>query len=343
MDNINIDSAVLTGLYLEKLVQIGEDEGVGMARILSQLNLSREAFFLPESRFTYRQLYSLVEALEDQGKVTGVGFKLGRKEGPLTEGFLGYACTSAANLRQSITTYIRFVGDFGFDISPSLAFDGDTAILAFAEKYPLGRHLRFSIEEVFSHILMLGEHLRGGRIHCRSAQLTYSRPDYAYMYADILRCPVSFNQPVNQFTFQTSDLDAPFLTANETIYRICVSHCETIYKRFAKSNSLADEIKRILINMPASPPKLDDVAKQLNMTSRTLRRHLSAENVSYQEILLDVRMTLAANYLSQTTASPREISFWIGYQEVASFYRNFKRWSGITPKEYRLKHSDLSA
>ena len=161
------------------------------------------------------------------------------------------------------------------------------------------------------------------------------------MYTDILRCPVSFDQPANQLLFEKEDLDVPFLTANETIFRICVSHCETIYKRAAKTGALTDEIKRILINMPATPPKLDAVAKQLNMTPRTLRRNLRAEKTTYQEILHDVRMTLAADYLRQTAASPREISFWIGYQEVASFYRNFKRWSGITPKQYREKHGDI--
>ena len=335
MPGVNIDSPALTGLYLEKLVQVGEDEGVGIAQILARLNLSRDDFCRPETRFTYRQFYSLVEALEDQGRVAGVGFKLGRKEGPLTEGFLGYACTSAANLRQSIQTYIRFAGDMGLDINVSLGIEGEKAVLAFTEQYPLGRFLRFSIEELVGHLLRLGEQMRGGALKCKAAHLTYASPDHAFMYTDILRCAVKFNQPKNQLFFERHDLDVPFLTANETIYRICVSHCETIYRRQAKSGQLANEIARIIFSMPASPPRFDAIAKQFNMTRRTLRRHLNAEKTSFQEILYDVRMRLAAEYLTKTAASPREISFWIGYQEVASFYRNFKRWSAMTPKEYR--------
>ena len=335
MPAANIDSALLTGLYLEKLVQVGEDEGVGISPILARLGLSRTDFYRPEHRFTYRQFYSLVEALEDQAGIVGVGFKLGRKEGPLTEGFLGYACTSAANLRESIQTYIRFAGDLGLDLDVSLGIDGDTAVLSFSEQYPLDKFLRFSIEELLGHLLRLGEQMRGGALNCKAAHFAYGKPDHAFMYTDILRCPVSFNQKSNRLILYKRDLDVPFLTANETIYRICVSHCETIYRRMARTGTLAREIARVIINMPASPPKLDAVASQFNMTARTLRRHLVSEKTSYQNILYDVRMRLAADYLSQTAASPREIAFWIGYQEVASFYRNFKRWSGMTPKQYR--------
>jgi AraC-like DNA-binding protein len=152
-----------------------------------------------------------------------------------------------------------------------------------------------------------------------------------------------FDEPSTRLSFSKADLELPFLTANETIYRICVSHCEAQYRRFTTSGGLGDEIRRIVLMVPSAAPKVAAMAGRFHMTPRTLRRCLSEEGTSYHEIVHGVRMSVAADYLTHTTASPRQISEWVGYQEIASFYRNFKSWAGMTPKQYRtarLSRSD---
>jgi AraC-like DNA-binding protein len=330
-----IDSAAVSGMYFEKLVQIAEEESVCLAKTLAGLGLRRAEFCASMNRYSYRQFYALIQALEDQHRIVGVGLKLGRKEGPLVDGFLGYACSSAVNLRQSLVTYIRFMGELGVDVALSLATEGEVAHLTFAERYPLGRFLRFSVEEILGHFTRVCEHLRGGKLRCTRASFSYEQPAYTQLYEDMLRCPLRFDAPLTRLSFSKADLDLPFLTANETIYRICVSHCEALYRRFATSGALAEEVRRIILMMPSATPRVEEMAQRFHMTPRTFRRCLSGEGTTYHEIVHGARMTVAADYLSHTAASPREISDWVGYQEIASFYRNFKSWAGVTPKQYR--------
>lgn len=339
MQSLTSDSPVLAGLYIEKLLQVARREGVRVEGVLSRFGLSRDDIYNVQRRFTYRDFYSIVDALEEHGQISGFGFKLGRSEGPVTEGFLGYACISAPSLRHALETYMRYSDFTGLDMRVSFGIKGELACLSFSERYPLGKHIRFSVEELIGHWMTIGEQLRGGRLKCQGASLTYSAPAYAYMYTDLLRCPVSFKEDENQIRFDKELLELPFITSNAAVHQICLSHCETIYRRLAKTGELADEIKRVIVNSPSTPVSLVEMAKQFNMTPRSLRRHLQSENTSYQAILFEVRMSLAADYLTQTAASPREISSWIGYQEVASFYRNFKRWSGITPRQYRERET----
>ena len=56
---------------------------------------------------------------------------------------------------------------------------------------------------------------------------------------------------------------------------------------------------------------------------------------SFQQILNDVQMVLAGEYLSQTRLSVKETSYLLGYSEVANFHRAFKKWYDQTPTEYR--------
>ena len=71
------------------------------------------------------------------------------------------------------------------------------------------------------------------------------------------------------------------------------------------------------------------------MTSRTLRRKLEAEGTSYSELLDGVRHALALDYLSTSTLSAADIASALGFSEVASFRRAFKRWTGSTPADLR--------
>jgi AraC-like DNA-binding protein len=72
------------------------------------------------------------------------------------------------------------------------------------------------------------------------------------------------------------------------------------------------------------------------MSSRTLSRKLRDEGVTYAEILDKLRSALAKRYLSDRELPVSEIAWLLGYQEVSSFTHAFKRWTGMTPREFRL-------
>ena len=72
------------------------------------------------------------------------------------------------------------------------------------------------------------------------------------------------------------------------------------------------------------------------MTSRTLRRRLEAEGAGFSELLAAVRKRLAIDYLVGTRLSTEDIAEALGFSDVVSFRHAFKRWTGLTPREYRM-------
>lgn len=108
--------------------------------------------------------------------------------------------------------------------------------------------------------------------------------------------------------------------------------------------------KQIITHLITQDPQrkwhLDDVAKALFTTPSTLRRHLNKEGVSFCQLLLDVRMGIALNYLTFSNYSIFQISHRCGFGSNAYFCDAFKRKYGITPSQFRLQSrqsNDLSA
>ncbi len=80
---------------------------------------------------------------------------------------------------------------------------------------------------------------------------------------------------------------------------------------------------------------LEHVAARLHVSSRTLQRRLSEHGTSYQELLDDVRVRLARAYLKDARLGVAEVAYLLGYSELRAFDRAFRRWTGLSPREFR--------
>jgi AraC-like DNA-binding protein len=82
---------------------------------------------------------------------------------------------------------------------------------------------------------------------------------------------------------------------------------------------------------------IDEVARRLGVSARSLQRKLSAEGTSFQKELNLLREDLACHYLTRTHHSAPEVAFLLGYQDTNSFYRAFNGWTGQTPEQVRAQ------
>jgi AraC-like DNA-binding protein len=78
----------------------------------------------------------------------------------------------------------------------------------------------------------------------------------------------------------------------------------------------------------------DEVAEDLGMSARNLRRRLEAEGSSYQVILDEVRCELARRYLAEEGKGVEEVAFALGFSDGSAFHKAFKRWTGESPTDF---------
>src|SRR5258705_1423612 len=87
---------------------------------------------------------------------------------------------------------------------------------------------------------------------------------------------------------------------------------------------------------PHAKASASNVAQKLAISTRTLSRKLRDEDVAFGEILEETRAALAKRYLAERDLPVSEIAWLLGYVEVSSFTNAFKRWTGMTPRQFRL-------
>jgi AraC-like DNA-binding protein len=80
---------------------------------------------------------------------------------------------------------------------------------------------------------------------------------------------------------------------------------------------------------------IEKIASDLNMSSRTLRRRLTEHNLTFESLLEQVRRSRTLSLLANPEWSIERITEEVGYSDVRSFRRAFRRWTGMSPSAFR--------
>jgi AraC-like DNA-binding protein len=98
----------------------------------------------------------------------------------------------------------------------------------------------------------------------------------------------------------------------------------------------AERVRRHFMSaLRTGEPTIETVAHHLRTTSRTLQRRLLSEGTSFTQVLDEVRREMALSHMRGRRATIDEVAFLLGFEKPTSFHRAFKRWTGVTPGEFR--------
>lgn len=159
--------------------------------------------------------------------------------------------------------------------------------------------------------------------HCAEHQLMYP-------------CPVNYQQAQNSIQFDATWLEQPVVQTRQTLHAYLQVTPLEWFKRQAYYPVYTRRVKVYLERQPEwVAASMENAAAELQITSRTLRRKLTAEGTSFQLLKDEVRADAAIHYLSQPTLSINEVSSLLGFSEPAAFTRAFKHWFGVAPSAYR--------
>ena len=125
--------------------------------------------------------------------------------------------------------------------------------------------------------------------------------------------------------------------ADNELLKILQRHCRMILGRRPKNKDFAYETReQITALLPSGHPRFDDVARELGMSSRTLARQLAQQGLTYKGLVDDTRHKLALRYLNDHFGV-KQVTYLLGYSEVAALSHAFRRWTGSSSGQYRRK------
>jgi AraC-like DNA-binding protein len=115
-------------------------------------------------------------------------------------------------------------------------------------------------------------------------------------------------------------------------------HAEELLAKYPREDSLIERLRAIIKQqLSGGDASLERVAQQLGMSGRTLQRKLRDHGSSHQELLDEMRRDLAMRHLREPEMAICEVAYLLGFSESSALHRAFKRWTGMTPSEFRRR------
>jgi AraC-like DNA-binding protein len=148
---------------------------------------------------------------------------------------------------------------------------------------------------------------------------------------------VEFGAPTDEFALNANARELPLIHTDPYLNNLLLKYCEiALADRGAGISQLRTRVENAISSvLPHGRVRLEDVARSLGMSKRTLARKLSDEGLNYSEILEHLRRDLAVRYLNDRKLHVSKIAWLLGFSEVSAFTHACKRWTGKTPRQMR--------
>lgn len=167
-------------------------------------------------------------------------------------------------------------------------------------------------------------------------EFAHPEPESTVVHERIFECEVRFGAEETRLRISREVWDTSIPTADSSLLTILEEHASILLNHAPKATGLVDDVKKAIASeLSGGDPSVQHVAKRLAMSPRTLQRRLAEDNVRYRDLLDDMRQGAAKAYLSQPDISISETAYLLGFADVGSLNRAFKRWLGCSPREYR--------
>jgi AraC-like DNA-binding protein len=272
------------------------------------------------------------KALDDEF----LGFRLALDVDLRKIGLLYYVMDSSGTLGEALERAARYnsLANAGVVMS-CVAAKGLVARFRFVG---VSRHRdRQQVECLMMTTVRLCRALTNRRLVPRAMRLVHRCSGDPSEFERFLSCRITFGADADEIVFAREAGSLPLVGADPYLNQILLRSCEdALSHRRSNAISLRASIENAITPLlPHGKAHLKAVANQLGMSVRTLSRRLNQEDLTFPEILHQLRTDLALHYLRDQSLSISQIAWLVGYGNVSSFSHACKRWTGMNPARMR--------
>jgi AraC-like DNA-binding protein len=333
-----VEGFTLPAIYLRQIAEQIRNMGADVGHWLGLSQLSEAQLNDPALSVSYATFERLVLDSLRLTREPALGLLVGERLLASTHGIVGYAAMNSGTTRQAIELVERYsrlrtsILTITHDLRPN------EVRICFKETLALGEIRRPVLEAVGLSIKNVFDSISMGACPVSYVAFPFEDPGYAELAREMFRCDVRYGQSWSGAALPADALDVPLKMADPAAFEEATRICQRELEKLTGSESLAAQIRRMLLEKQHAFPSLTVTARLFHVTPRTLHRRLLEEGTSYKELLEDVRHMLAVEYLKAGRLSIEEIAYTLGYSDLANFRRAFKRWESMAPSEFRAQH-----
>lgn len=283
---------------------------------------------------TDQELYILRRVLK-LTSVPEIGLLLGGNYHVGIQGYTGIVAMFCQTFMDAVEIAMKYAEVSLTYFRYELKINGRKAFICMDEIMDLFNLRQIISEREFVSVFRMCSDILGKTFPMIEVHIAYPEPSYGWHYTNYFQCPVVFGSGTNALIFDRKVLKHRLPKANPLMKKVYEKELNRIYKQMKNSGSMRDKIFNRLSYSTNFLGTMDDIARELNISSRTLRRKLADEGTTYRDIVSEVRLKKAVELLESSDSTIEEIAVFLGYSDTPNFYHAFKKWTGTTPAEFR--------
>lgn len=325
----------LPSIYLHLLAEILRTTGVDEQSLLLRVGLDPARLRSPELRVSQSQASEfMTRAIIESGE-PGLGILLaGELKLPL-HGALGTAVMSSRTLGEAMDLLTRYLTLRSPNLRVERHQEGGQAVFRVICSNDLGPLQGFALDATVFCCVALGTQLLGTPISGAYVRRRGPEPAHFQRFQHRIPVPVHYQSADDAIVIPGQHLDSPLRFSDDQLAAASRAQCEEALHKLTRDAGFGTRVRRVIETSHPFPPKLARVASTLFVSERTLKRRLHEEDCSFQALVDQVRLERAGELLEGTGMNLSQVADALGYADAANFTRAFKRWTGVSPSQYR--------
>jgi AraC-like DNA-binding protein len=323
--------AFLTPLFLA----YARSKGADVDALIRRYALSPDLEFRPDVEIEVEKLNALFDAVASALADPFLGIHVAVQYQRGTYHVFEFACRNSPNLRGAALRMVRYASLLNQAVTFSFTETGQTG--AFTHRLEgLGRHAN---EFTIAVIYLLARELTRQAWTPEAVWFAHAAPAETGELASLFGTKrIRFGDDSNGLLLGSDVLDAPVIGADPTLLRVLETEMGRQVAeppRPTSSQIVLDTERAVKTTLELGAPRIENIAHSLGTSVRTLQRRLDEEGTSFQAVVERTRERLARQLVERGELSSPQLAFALGYADVTSFLRAFKRWTGTTPQDFR--------
>ncbi|MCP3775053.1 AraC family transcriptional regulator [Paenibacillus sp. MZ04-78.2] len=290
-----------------------------------------------EARITEQELERLMVAAVNYTQDDHFGLHQGQIIELADMGILGYVILHSKTIVDALTAYQRYNVILCSVFHLEWEVEGDDVLIRYFLQHP-GQISRHSVEEMASSLYHLINKLSNCRIPLHEIQFIHDAPADIEPYKAVFGKAPRFGEKDNVLRMSKDVLKYPILYSDARLLELFENMAQETRDELTQESLFSDRVVQWMKEcVPSFFPTLQQTAEHFAISTRTLQNKLKAELTSYNELSVRVRKELAMSYLKKSDYTIGDIAYLLFFSEPSAFQSAFKKWTGVTPGQYRTQ------
>lgn len=321
---------------ISAFISVFETFGISKEDALRSAAVDPNGLASPDCRIRSGEIERIMNKAVELSGDENIGLKQGEK---LARGFsnlIGYILINCPNLEEAARKYCRYEKIVDETSLTEMVIEGDCASIDVTFPDPDLAGCKCLIDYKIAGTLSYAGILSGKTLLAREIHLTYEPPQIVTEYQHIFQCPVFFGRPANRIVFDRELLNRMVVEPNQDLLIFFESKARELLNAFQNRKTYTQKVmQRAIKGIKGEVPTIVSIARELAVSPRSLQLYLKREGTTYLELINEVRKNVAFDYLKDPTVPIDEIAYLLGFSETSAFHRAFKKWTRLTPREFR--------